>query len=334
MHEYIGIDISKSSLQCYFSSQNEEITLENSAKGLCLLGRRCKAFRKRGIEPILIFEPTGSYSHALRHYCAKEKIACYIVNPRQSANFLKALGERNKSDRVDAKMLSKMYVLAQEGEISTPQIDETHERLREYMSYYKLVQKERVRLNNHLEAARAKGADRFLIQRLQNRVEAVKKEEKLILQKMLQIVQEDATLSKKLAAVMSFKGIGPVAGIFLLHLFLSYPDTNRKQIIALCGLDVVTKESGTSVRKKGRISKKGSRLYRGALFMAVMVAIKHNPHIKAFYERLKEKGKHTTVAQIAVMRKIVLITHALYKNETTYDPQRHEQPWQKKKQAA
>jgi len=323
MHEYIGIDVSKSSLQCYFSEQDEELSLENSPNGLRLLGRRCKAYRKRGIEPIIIFEPTGSYSHALRRYCAKEKIACFIVNPRQSANFLKALGERNKSDRVDAKMLSKMHVLAKEGEIAVPVIHESYEKFKEYMSYYKLVQKERVRLNNHLEAARAKGSDRFLIRRLRNRVEALKKEEKLVLEKMLQLIYRDETLHRKFTAITSLKGIGPVAGVFLLHLFLSYPDSNRKQITALCGLDVVTAQSGTSVRKKGRISKKGSRFYRGALFMAVLVAIRHNPQIESFYKRLKERGKHTTVAQIAVMRKMVLITHALYKNETLYDPQRY-----------
>lgn len=136
------------------------------------------------------------------------------------------------------------------------------------------------------------------------------------------MIVRDEKLKIKYDAITSIDGVGKIAGIVLLHLFMKYPNANQRQIVSLTGLDPIMKESGTSVRGKSRISKAGARLYRGSLFMATMSATRHNAQMKIFYERLKENGKHTTVAQIAVMRKMVVIAHSLYKNEEIYDKEK------------
>ena len=87
----------------------------------------------------------------------------------------------------------------------------------------------------------------------------------------------------------------------------------------------IYKESGTSVKSKYRISKSGSKLYRGSLFMGIMSAVRYDESFKAFYERLKEKGKHTTVVQVALMRKLIIIAFSLYKNNKQYDKNYHQQ---------
>ncbi len=87
-----------------------------------------------------------------------------------------------------------------------------------------------------------------------------------------------------------------------------------REITSLVGLDPIFRESGTSTKGKSRISKAGGRLYRGSLFMVAMVATKHNKKMKLFYNRFKENGKHTTVAQIAVMRKLVIIAYSLFQS--------------------
>ncbi len=123
----------------------------------------------------------------------------------------------------------------------------------------------------------------------------------------------------KYEAITSIDGIGRIGGIVLLHLFIKYPHANQRQIVSLSGLDPIIKESGSSIREKSRISKAGSRLYRGILFMAAMASTLHNAQMKVFYERLKSNGKHTTLAQIAVMRKLVVVAHSLYKSGEFYD---------------
>lgn len=114
-------------------------------------------------------------------------------------------------------------------------------------------------------------------------------------------------------------GIGQIGAIALLHLFLKYPEANQRQITSLTGLNPIYKQSRTSVQSKYKISKAGSRLYRGSLFMAAMSAIRYDKNFKAFFKRLKENGKHTTQAQIAVMRKLIITAHSLYKNNRKYD---------------
>jgi len=109
-----------------------------------------------------------------------------------------------------------------------------------------------------------------------------------------------------------------------MHLFITYPKANRQEIVALCGLDAIENSSGTSVHRKSRISKQGSKIYRNMLFMPVLSSIQHNPYMKLFYERLKNNGKHSTVAQIAVMRKIILIAHSLFKNSVKFNEEIYE----------
>lgn len=158
----------------------------------------------------------------------------------------------------------------------------------------------------------------------------MKEKEAEILNKIKNIINEDDDIAQAYSNIKTIPGIGEIAGIVLIHLFIRYPQANQKQITSLTGLDPVVKDSGTSVKSKPKISKSGSRLYRGVLFMATMVSIKYNNEMREFYDRLKENGKHSTVAQIAVMRKLIVIAHSLYKNKTTYNPEIYKKACAKK----
>ena len=110
-----------------------------------------------------------------------------------------------------------------------------------------------------------------------------------------------------------------------MHLFLKYPEANQRQITSLTGLNPIYRQSGTSIQSGYKIAKTGASLYRSVLFMAAFSAIQHDKNFKEFYERLKDNGKHTTSAQIAVMRKIILTAHSLYKNNQKYNVNFHSQ---------
>ena len=129
------------------------------------------------------------------------------------------------------------------------------------------------------------------------------------------MIQSNPTYKKAYKNITSIVGVGQIGGIALLHLFIKYPEANQRQITSLAGLNPVYKQSGSSLQTLSKISKSGSVLYRDSLFMGVMTAIRYD---KTFYDRLKANGKHTTQAQIAVMRKIILVAHSLYKNDTQY----------------
>ncbi len=118
--------------------------------------------------------------------------------------------------------------------------------------------------------------------------------------------------------IKSIIGVGELGAIVLLYTFLKYPDANKRQLVSLAGLDPTRYDSGSSIHRRVKISKAGSKLYRGVLFMGTMTSIRYNEEMKLFYDRLKANGKQTIQAQIAVMRKMIIIAHSLYKNNQKY----------------
>jgi len=318
----IGLDISKKSISVHIPLNSLDLEIENSKKGLKSFYSKLKKLYKKELDKIVfVYEPTGSYSTLITKFCALKNIKAFIINPKQSSNFAKALGYRSKSDKIDAKMLSLSISIAKESEIKVPIINKTAEDIKELMSYYMFTLKQRVAVQNHHEALRVKEGNSYALKDLKKRVKELKIKEEEIIQKIDEIINEDEELLNSYNNIKTIPGIGTITAIVLLHLFIKYPKANQKQIVSLVGLDPVIKESGTSVNTKPKISKSGSRLYRGVLFMATMVSIKFNNQMKDFYDRLKANGKHSTVAQIAVMRKLVVIAHSLYKNGTQYDAQ-------------
>lgn len=320
MNHFIGIDVSKSTLQIYIPIKDENISIENTKKSLkSLYSKLKKYYKKDSNKLVFIFEPTGTYSSLLKHFCSEKEIKAFIVNPRQSSNFAKALDNRSKSDSIDAKMLHKFHVMAKDGDIVIPTIDAAQESLGSMMGYYKLLQKQRNAFSNHLEALEAKEENSPIEKKLKKEIANLKEQEKEMLKEMKNLILLDMELAKSFECIISFKGVGDISAIALLHLFISYPKANRQEITALSGLDVIETTSGTSVYRRNRISKRGNSIYRGILFMPILSTVTNNQYMKAFYDRLKDNAKHSTAAQIAVMRKVILITHSLYKNQQVFD---------------
>lgn len=318
MNEYIGIDISKSTLQVYLPKSNLDIEIENSVKALKQLYGKLKKLYGKQTDVVWVFESTGSYTMTLIRFAHEHDIFCFIVKPSQSAAFARSIKRRNKTDKVDARMLAQMYPLAKEGDIVIPAYDAELLRIKDAMRYYKSLVKARVAKSNQLEAALHRGDDAFILRKLRSSIKSLRSEEKEILAYIQKLIDTNEAYRNHYQSISSFKGVGPVLATLLFELFMRYKDASAKEITALCGLDPIEVSSGTSLKRRSKISKQGSRLIRSTLFMPALTAIEHNPDIKAFYERLKKHGKHTTVAQVAVMRKIVTITFALFKKQENY----------------
>ena len=314
MSNCIGIDVSKATINVHIPKNSQDLVFENSLKGFKSLYSKLKKLYKKEIdEVIFIFEPTGSYSEALRKYCSLKSIKCFIINPKQFSNYAKALGVEIKDDIEDARVLSKSIELAREGQVKVPVFNEDVEQIKELMSFYKFSKKQTTQQKNHLESLTSKDGDNFSIKELKKSIEASQARELRIIEQIQTLTDSTDEYRVAYENIISIKGVGQIAAIVLLHLFLKYPEANQRQLTSLAGLNPVYRQSGY------RISKTGASLYRGTLFMAALSATQHDKNFKAFYDRLKAKGKHTTSAQMAVMRKIILTAHSLYKNNRKYD---------------
>ena len=315
----IGLDISKSTIDIYIPINKSNIQITNNLKSIKSFYLKLKKLYKEDVNNLIfVFEPTGCYSNLLKKFCSETNIKCFIVNPKKSINFAKAIGQRNKSDIEDAVMLSKMIVTAEEEDIKIPIINYVVEELHELISYYKLLLKQRTQYKNHLEAISIKNSSSIVVKNITKEIKALNIKTDKLIDNMKSLIKKDKNLFESFNNILTIKGVGDISAIVLLHHFIKYPNTNQKEIVSLAGLDPINKSSGTSIQSKSRISKAGSKLCRSTLFMAVMVAVRFNGELKSYYERLKGRGKHTTVTQIAVMRKIIIIAHSLYKNNEKY----------------
>ena len=325
MFNCIGLDVSKSSINIHIQKNSQDLEIENTLQGIKQLHSKLKKIFKKEIDSLVfIFEPTANYSEALRKYCSDKSIKCFIINPKQFHNYAKALGVEVKNDIEDARVLAQAITLAKPKQICVPVYDKDIEAIKELMSYYKFTVKQKTMSKNHLESLQSKDANRYAIKDIKKSITTFEDKEKRVIEHVLEIIYSNEKYKTAYENILSIVGIGKISAIALLHLFIKYPNANQRQIISLTGLNPIYKESGTSVKSKYRISKSGSRLYRGSLFMGVMSAVRHDEYFKAFYERLKEKGKHTTVVQVALMRKLIIIAFSLYKNNKQYDKNYHQ----------
>jgi len=319
MNHYISVDVSKQTLSVF--DGEKDLTFKNK-RGLSALKRYLKRKFKTFDDLIVIYEATGVYSNYLRDFCSSERIRVFMVNPKKSSNLAKVLGNRSKTDKIDARMLYAFKNIIDEKDAKIPEIDEAVVKLSEYLSSYELIIKERVALSNHIKALRyVKDAPKEMLKELKRLIDKEKGLEKKILDEAERYIKSNERLNRGYHNLLSIPGIGRVSGIALLSVFEKYKDANRSQITALLGLDPTRKESGKSVNGKRKISKGGKGIVRTVLFFPTMSAIQHNKILKAFYKGLLERHKLKKVALIAAMKKMVLIAHGVYKSGKpfTYD---------------
>lgn len=320
MNNYIGIDVSKATLQVYIPNGQLDLEFVNTKAGLSNLYKKLKVTYKEEVHNLVfIYESTGSYSMPLEQFCEKKEINCFKVGAYQSASFSKTIKNRNKTDTVDARMLSAMHILVNEGDIKVPHRDKDAHQLRSYIKYYQTLNKEKTRLKSYLEAAIFNQEDQYILNQVKKRIQQIDKEQDKLMVLSMVVIKANNDYLTAYENIISIKGVGQKSGIVLLYLFLRYPNTSRQQITALTGLDPVQNESGTSVKRKTRISKQGISLVRGILYMPMLSVVQHNDEMKCIYDRLIGAGKPKMSAQLAIMRKVILLAHSLYKNNQKYD---------------
>jgi transposase len=284
MTEYIGIDVSKQSLELWDGIHEEEVPNEKGLKTLKkLLEKRYGGEWNQAVR--FIYEPTGPYSNYLRAFAAEHEVQVYEVNPKKSTNFAKVLGNRSKTDVVDTKMLYSFHLLLKESEFSIPEIDEIVEQLGAYLGSYEMIQKTRTMLSNHLQSLEYKsGVTRKLKESLEKELKHLDAIEEQLENEMEAYAEDHEETREALHNLLSMKGIGVVSAMSLLYLFRTYPGANRNEITARAGLDPGGRQSGSSLNGGRKISRAGDPMLRKVLYLACMNCIQHNQCIQAFYK--------------------------------------------------
>jgi transposase len=302
---FVGIDVSKAGLDVGVLPLAQFWTTPNDEAGC-----RSLAERLQTLSPTLIvLEATGGFETLAAATLAAAGLPVVVVNPRPVRDFAKATGSLAKTDRLDARVLA---LFAQRVRPAVRPLKDTQSRELDALfarrrQIVEMLTMERNRLGLAAAPVRKdlKAHIHWLVKRLKDVDGGLKA-----------LIQNSPVWREKDDLLQSTPGIGPVASVALLAQLPELGTLNRRQIGALAGIVPFNNDSG---KFKGQRHVWGGRaMVRAVLYMATLAAIRCNPSIKAFYQRLRAAGKKPKVAIVACMRKLLTILNAMLKTKTPW----------------
>lgn len=298
---HIGIDVSKAVLDVYILPCKKYMQFKNDMKGIQKLARKLKSFSQASI----VMEATGGYEKTVAQSLQKMDFSVSVVNPRPIRDFAKALGKLAKTDRIDAE------VIALFAEKMQPQENLIYNENQQKLADLNARRRQLVGMIT-MEKNRLDKASPELKKSIQRIIRALEKELQTINEALEKSIQNDADYVQKNTLLKSIKGVGSVVAAGIIADLPELGKVSSKQISALAGLAPYNRDSGM-LRGKRTIWG-GRATVRCILYMATLVATRHNPQIKSFYERLCNAGKLKKVAITACMHKLLITMNAMIKN--------------------
>lgn len=267
----------------------------------------------------VVMEATGIYYLDLALQAVEAGAEVMVLNPKAAHHFAKAMGQRSKTDALDARMLLA-YLQRMDFVPWQPPARAVLE-LRQLGRHLARLVEQRVRLKNQLHALRSTASSpQVVIEDMEQALSALERRIERLTNDALARVRAEAPVAACFDALDSIVGVGPASALALLAELLILPrDMNSRACVCHAGLDVRIHRSGSSVELAPRLSKHGNKYLRRALYMPAMVAVVHDPHARAFRDRLIARGKKKMQALAAVMRKLLTAAWALVRHPTPYD---------------
>lgn len=308
VEKFVGVDVSKSTLDVYIDSPPEMLHVDYDDKGIKAVCTRLKS-----VAPTLIvMEATGGLEMRLAYELSAQGLNVAVINPRQARDFAKATGQLAKTDRVDAAMLGAFAKAIRPQ--ARPLKDEQTRELDDMVSRRRQLIANRVQETLRLATA----ASKPLQKSLKTHIAWLDK----------RIVEVDEDLSHRLKAsdvwrakddlLRGIPGIGAVTTLTLLAKCPELGTLNRREIAALTGVAPLANDSGQHHGK--RFVWGGRADVRAVLYMATLSAKRSNPALKVFADRLKQAGKPAKVVIVACMRKLLTIMNSILKSNAPWNP--------------
>jgi transposase len=300
----VGIDVSKRALDVAVWPDGETFTTGNDRPGFRDLTAR---LRRRPVE-IVAMEATGKLEIKAALALEAAGLPVAVVNPRQVRDFARSMGRLAKTDRLDALMIARFAAALKPPARSARSAEELE--LRELASrrqqLTEMIAAEKLRLEST--------GSGFVRRQICADIRALRKQLEECGRETGATIRKNPAWQAREDLLRSASGIGPVASSVLIAELPELGQISGKQVASLAGVAPINRDSGTM--RGRRTCWAGRESVRRALYMAVLSARRHNPRIRAFYERLVGAGKTKKVALVACMRKLLVILNAmLRKNE-------------------
>lgn len=303
---HVGVDVSKKTLEVSVLPSGDLFSVPNDHDALDKL----TATLEKMPPTLVVLEATGGYERPVVAALAASKIATAVVNPRQVRDFAKATGRLAKTDRIDAEILARF---AQDIR-PTPKIPPDTE-AKEFSAI--IARRRQIISMMSAEKNRLSITDSGAVRkRIEAHIGWLQKELERIDADLEKTIDKSPTFKENEALLRSVPGVGAVLCRTLLAELPEMGAVSPKKLSALVGVAPLNRDSGD---RRGQRSVWGGRSgVREALYMGALVATRHNPQIKVFYERLLESGKPKKVALVGCMRKLLTILNAVIRDRAVW----------------
>jgi transposase len=301
----IGIDVGKAKLDVYLLERDRSFCIPNEERAIAALVTRLSRYR---LERIVI-EATGRWEQPFVRTARAKGLPVVVISPLKIRRFAGAIGQLAKTDEIDARLIARFAATLKP--VAHPTPDAKTQLIKDLV-----VRRRQLTTLRTMEKNRRQVMPQDLKPSI-DRIISVLDEELSGLQHLIDhAVEQHAAWRHKRNLLISMPGVGLSVASTLIGDLPELGSLNRRQIAALTGVAPYNRDSG-SLRGKRRI--RGGRAHsRTALFLSAMAAIRHNPHIKRFYQRLLKGGKHKKVALTACIRKIVTALNAMLRDNTPW----------------
>lgn len=324
MTHYIGIDVSKAKLDLAWIRDIDKLKVKNKVfkndhKDFARIIDWLKSNVTDDLSDIHItVEATGVYHETLAYYLHDQGLSISIVNPAFVRSYAESLGSRHKTDKKDSILLAR-YAYSTKPDLWTPPPAEARH-LKSLIKRLDALQEDVQREQNRQEKAEATNTAPIVTASIEQMIAALQEAIAKLNADIDDHIDKHPNLKQDQELLKTIKGVGPATSRQMLSLMHNKSFTQASQAAAFLGLIPKQVQSG-QFRGKTRLAKNGSSDIRAKLYMAAVVSTKHNPDIKAQYERLLANGKCKMQAICAAMRKLVHICFGVLKHQMPYQPQ-------------
>lgn len=305
---FVGIDVSKNSLDLRIEPAGQSLRVAYDDAGVSEICQRLSE-----VSPTLIvMEATGGLETRLASELAAQGLPVAVINPRQARDFAKATGQLAKTDQVDAGVLAAFAQAIRPA--VRPLKDAATRELGDLVTRRRQLVDIRVQETLRLGTANSKA----LQKNLKSHITWLDKQIAKLDDELTQRLRNSEVWKAKEDLLRGIPGVGAVTSLTMLAKCPELGQLNRREIAKLTGIAPLANDSG---KHRGKRFIWGGRAdVRAVLYMATISAIRCNPAIKAFAERLKQAGKPAKVVIVACMRKLLTIMNAMIKNNTPWTP--------------
>lgn len=327
IRQCVGIDVSKDTLDAVlmFLQDNFELEVsasgqfENSKKGIKKLMAWISRLQLKELPIQVVMEATGIYHEQLAYTLYDKGFQLAIVLPNKIANYCRSTDVRLINDKISARHIAEFGLLKKIDNWKKP--DPSLLKLKSLCRERTQLLDERTRVLNQKHAKdHAAEVDQETKRRFNKHIKFLDKLIKEVEEQIKQIVATDTKLKERINDITSIKGVGLITAITVVAETDGFNlIRNSRQLVCFAGYDVVNKQSGTSVNTRPRISHKGNKYIRKALYFPAITAVKHEEFFGNFYKRLLDRQKIKMKSYVAVQRKLLVLIYTLWKNEEPFN---------------